>query len=162
MMTFSYLRAYANTKKNGLLSSYIVSGSVYTALASTLFLPATPLLLTLQLFLVYLQLVWSLILFIAGSISEPVLKEGIRLKKYNALIDFVQIYNFRDKYKTISDLYTFIGVGLVVANMLVLGWVWQPITFLLFTAIGSINSYNTVNRLPEIVSEFNLQDEDFV
>lgn len=161
-MIFSYLRAYANTKKNGLLSSYIVSGSVYTALASTLFLPATPLLLTLQLFLVYLQLVWSLILFIAGSISEPVLKEGIRLKKYNALIDFVQVYNFREKYKTISDLYTFIGVCLVVANMLVLGWIWQPIAFLLFTGIGSVNTYNTIHRLPEIVCKFDLKEEDFV
>lgn len=161
-MIFSYLRAYANTKKNSLFSSYLVSGAVYTALAASLFLPATPVVVTLQLFLVYLQLVWSLILFIAGSISESAIVEALRLKKYKALIDFVQVYNFRDKYRTISDLYTFIGVGLVVTNMLVLGWIWQPIAFLFFTCIGSINAYNTIDRLPEIVSKFDLQEEDFV
>lgn len=161
-MIFSYLRAYANTKKNSLFSSYVVSGAVYTALAASLFLPATPVVVTLQLFLVYLQLVWSLILFIAGSISESAIVEALRLKKYKALIDFVQVYNFRDKYRTISDLYTFIGVGLVVTNMLVLGWIWQPIAFLFFTCIGSINAYNTIDRLPEIVSKFDLQEEDFV
>lgn len=161
-MIFSYLRDYANTKKNSLFSSYVVSGAVYTALAASLFLPATPVVVTLQLFLVYLQLVWSLILFIAGSISESAIVEALRLKKYKALIDFVQVYNFRDKYRTISDLYTFIGVGLVVTNMLVLGWIWQPIAFLFFTCIGSINAYNTIDRLPEIVSKFDLQEEDFV
>jgi len=161
-MTFSYLRAYANTKKNNLLRSYLISGAVNASLIACLLLPTTPVLLTLQLFLVYIQLVWSLILFISGSISETVLKEGIRLKKYRALIDFVQVYNFREKYGVIADLYTFIGVGLVIANMLVLGWIWQPVVFLFFTAVGAVNAYSTVDNLPQIVAGSNLKEEDFV
>jgi len=160
-MTFSYLRAYANTKKNSLLISYLISGAVYTSLTACLLLPTTSVLLTFQLFLVCMQLVWSLILFISGSISETVLKEGIRLKKYRALIDFVQVYNFREKYGIMADLYTLIGIGLVIANMLVLGWIWQPILFLFFTAIGSINAYSTINRLPQIVEESNLKRRGF-
>ncbi len=157
-MTFSYLRAYANTKKNSLLNSYIVSVSSNIALAVCLFLPTT----TLQLFLLYLQLISSLLLFIAGSISESSIHKALRLKKYKILVDFVQVYNFRDKYKTVSDLYNLIGVGLVIANMIVLGWIWQPIALLFFTVFGLINFYDTINSLPEIVSKFNLKEEDFV
>lgn len=157
-MTFSFLRSYAARQKSSIITSYLVSSFIYAGLILCLVLPNTA---TLQLFLIYLNLVLSVFLLLIGCVSEQVLLKTVRMGKYSTLIDCVQAYNFRAKHSVFSTLYSCVGVILIIANMLVLGLVWQPIVYLLCTLVGYLATNETLDNLPAIVNQFDLKEEDF-
>lgn len=161
-MTFSYLRAYANTKKNNLLGSYLVSATISTTLLACLLLTPTPLLLNLQLVILVVELISSFILFVGAAYSKEILQKNIEKRDFSQLIQYAQMYNFLDKYRWFDFVYSLITFALVVVNMVSLGWIWQTVIFIFFSGLTTIKTRAFIYDLPQFVSTLDLQEEDFV
>jgi hypothetical protein len=161
-MTFSYLRAYANTKKGNLLGSYIVSGSINAILLACLLVTPTPFLLNLQLVILVVEILVAFLLLIGSTSAGELIQKNIAKRQYANLIRFVQAYNFLQKYRWADLAYSLITFGLVVINMVSIGWVWQTVLFIFVYGVSAINTRTFISDLPQFVSTLDLQEEDFV
>lgn len=160
-MTFSYLRAYAQSKKsNSILVCNITIIAADVLLIVSLF-SASPVLLNLQLIYLVAQITFSFLILIAGLCVKESFIKSVREKNYKQIISLVQLYNYRQKYSWFSNFFSIISNGLAIFVMASLGWIWQPIVFLLTTMIGLSSLYDFVDDLPTQVEKSGLQEEDF-
>ena len=160
-MTFSYLRAYAKTKRNTLLTSYLVSGVINIALVACWLLPTTPYLVTLRLVLLLIEVLFAVLTFIGGTYAEEILQKNIAKKDYTSLISYTQIYNFLDKWSLFDSIYSFCTFCTAVASMIAIGWVWQTVFFILVQLLGIFASRAFINNLPSFVKKLDLNEGDF-
>ena len=158
-MTFSYLRAIAQRKKSN-YTTYIVTGILDILLLISLVTP-NPVLLNLQLVYLIVQMIFSVFTLITGIFADEIFKKHIAKKNYKQIIDFVQFYNFREKFGWFSNIYSILSNGLAVYAMVTLGWIWQPVLFLLILILGLSSLYSFVDDLPNQVANSSLKEEDF-
>jgi hypothetical protein len=158
-MTFSYLRAIAQRKKSNYTTQIVISILDIFLLISLV--APNPVLLNLQLVYLIVQMIFSVFTLIAGLFADEMFKKHIAKKNYMQIIDFVQIYNFREKFGWFSNIYSILSNGLAIYAMITLGWIWQPVLFLLMLTLGLSSLYSFIEDLPNQVDNSSLKEEDF-
>jgi hypothetical protein len=161
-MTFSYLRAYANTKRSGLLGSYIVSAIINGTLLGCLLVTPTSFFLNLQLIILTVEVILSFVLFICALYPEELIQKSVAKRDFSQLIRFTQIYNFLEKYRWFDFAYSLITFVLFVCNMVTVGWIWQTVLFIFFYGLSAIKTRTFVYDLPQFVSTLDIKEEDLL
>lgn len=159
-MVFSYLQAIAQRKRSQIFSSFGITMVFDIFLFFSLF--STNLtILRLQLVYLIAQMIMSIFILIAGIFAEEIFAIHVKNKNYKQIIDSVDLYNFRQKYGWLSNIFSVLSNGLAIYAMVALGWIAQPVVFLVMLVIGLTTLYSFVDNLPNQVAKSGLTEEDF-